>query len=193
VPKVKLFEFSISTDCGSCILVESITRRRKVEPQPRSFSISALYRDECLTSHPGRFNPSKYPRCPLNRRLCGPQRDSRRFQKRIIFYAYLDLDPGPSSLTRNSWTNCTIPFRPFRFQYETWLKSDRIETTERRGEVNIMVWKQVQTERFTELGAIWCNELGNDIHHKLITSLADASCGYTKSEAETHKVDTNKE
>jgi len=65
--------------------------------------------------------------------------------------------------------------------------------TEGRGEANISVWKQVRTACFTELSAIWCNELGNDIQHKLITLLADASCGYTKSQAETHKVDTNKE
>ena len=102
----KLFEFSISTDCdrphcGSRILVESITRTREVELQLCSFSISALYGDECLTSRPGRFNPSKDPRCPLNTRLCGPQRGSRRFQNKIIFYAYLDSDPGPSSPSRN--------------------------------------------------------------------------------------------
>jgi hypothetical protein len=93
---------SLSTDCGrphcdSQVLVESITRRRGVEVQLHSFFTSALYGGEWLNSRPGRFNPGKEPRYPLNRRTGGPKSGSGRFQKKKISYAYRDSDPGPSS------------------------------------------------------------------------------------------------
>jgi len=87
---LKLFEFSISTDCdrphcGSRILVESITWWREVEIHLPWFFISALYGDECLTWRPGRFTPLKDPRLPLSRRLCGPQRGLDVFRKEKSF------------------------------------------------------------------------------------------------------------
>jgi hypothetical protein len=57
---------------------------RGVKVQLHTFLTSALVRGQWSALSPGRFSSGKEPRCPLNWKLGGPQRGSRRCWKEKI-------------------------------------------------------------------------------------------------------------
>jgi hypothetical protein len=67
-------------------------RLRGVEEYFHFFFTSDLDGGEWSTSCPGRFLPGKYPPCPLNMKLYGPQNRSRYFGEEQNLLAFPEIE-----------------------------------------------------------------------------------------------------
>ena len=88
--------------------------------QLHSFVNSALDGVEWLTFRPGRINLGTEHRCPLNRKLLGPQCEPGDSGEK--YFTYIGIrTPGPSSTQSSRYTHCSTlaPFKLYTHLYFT--------------------------------------------------------------------------